>query len=359
MAGKQSSAPIVAIDAMGGAGTESIVAAAGIALKQLKQTRMVLVGDQDRIKKAMLSQGLKECERLKVRHTTETILSEDSPALVLRGKKDSSMRVAIEMVASGEADACVSAGNTGALMSLSRYVLKMLPGINRPAICTAVPNKYGRVHWLDLGANVNSSAEQLLQFAVMGSALCQVVDGVDKPEVGLLNIGSEAIKGNEEVKKAAEYLKDSPLNYIGYVEGNDIYNGKVDVISCDGFVGNIALKTSEGLIALITGLLQENFTKNIFTRIVAFVAFPILRRVTNKIDPSKYNGASLLGLDGIVIKSHGGADAMAFANAIRIAKLEVQKQLPSQIRGLLEAYQNRGLGNLHTDKKNRLPKKNL
>ncbi len=341
MAEKQLAPPTIAIDAMGGdAGTEMLVSGVKMALKQLKKVQLVLVGDEPRIAAALAQHELDQHPRISIRHTTEVVLSDDSPASVLRSKKDSSMRVAIEMVAAGEADACVSAGNTGALMGLARYVLRMLPGIDRPAICTTLPNKHGRIHWLDLGANVDSSAEQLMQFAVMGSALCTVVDGIKAPEVGLLNIGSEAIKGNEQVKKASELLKSSPLNYIGYVEGNDIYNGKVDVIACDGFVGNVALKTSEGLASLISGLLKENFTRNIFTKIAAFIAMPVLKRVTNTIDPGKYNGASLLGLNGIVIKSHGGADDKAFANAIRIAELEVQKQLPSQIRGLLATYQD-------------------
>ncbi|MGY0398720.1 MAG: phosphate acyltransferase PlsX [Ostreibacterium sp.] len=332
--------PTIAIDAMGGdTGAEMVALAAKLALEDLPHVQLILVGNEHQLTEALQEQHLTSHERLRVHHTSETILADDSPASVLRNKKDSSMRVAIEMVGSGEADACVSAGNTGALMGLARYVLKMLPGIDRPAICTTIPNKYGRVHWLDLGANVDSSAEQLLQFAVMGSALCSAVDGTDAPEVGLLNIGSESIKGNEKVKKAAELLNESPLNYIGYVEGNDIYNGKVDVIACDGFVGNIALKTSEGLAHLIRDLLKENFTRNIFTKFVAMLALPILKRVTGKIDPGKYNGASLLGLNGIVIKSHGDADAVAFANAIRIAELEVKKQLPSQIRGSLAAYQ--------------------
>lgn len=340
MAQQHHKASVIAIDAMGGdAGTETLVSAVALALKKSTALQLILVGDQTRIASALSSQKLSKHRNIHVRHASEVILSEDSPASVLRHKKDASMRVAIEMVANGEADACISAGNTGALMGLARYVLKTLPGIDRPAICTTVPNKYGRVHWLDLGANVDSSAEQLMQFAVMGSALCSVVDGIERPEVGLLNIGSEAIKGNEQVKKAAELLKASPLNYIGYVEGNDIYGGKVDVIACDGFAGNVALKTSEGLARLIRDLLKENFSKNWLTKLSALIALPVLKRVTNKIDPGKYNGASLLGLNGIVIKSHGGADAAAFANAIRIAELEVQKQLPSRIRGLLSAYQ--------------------
>lgn len=344
MAEKYNKKPVIAIDAMGGdAGTETLVSAVKLALNDGRSCHLVLVGDETRIQQALVSQRLDNHQRISIQHASEVILSDDSPASVLRHKKDASMRVAIEMVANGQADACVSAGNTGALMGLARYVLKTLPGIDRPAICTTVPNKYGRVHWLDLGANVDSSAEQLLQFAVMGSALCSVVDGIERPEVGLLNIGSEAIKGNEQVKKAAELLKDSPLNYIGFVEGNDIYGRKIDVIACDGFAGNVALKTSEGLARLIRDLLKENFSHSWLTRLSALIALPVLKRVTNKIDPGKYNGASLLGLNGIVIKSHGGADAPAFANAIRIAELEVQKQLPSKIRDLLTTYQKQVL----------------
>ncbi|PID66840.1 MAG: phosphate acyltransferase [Gammaproteobacteria bacterium] len=332
--------PTIAIDAMGGdAGVRMVVAGSKIALEQLRPIRLILIGDERRINKWLTVQKLNDDSRISVRHTSEVILSDDSPASVLRNKKDSSMRIAIEMVASGEADACVSAGNTGALMGLARFILKTLPGIDRPAICTTVPSKGGRVHWLDLGANVNSSAEQLMQFAVMGSALCTVVDGIKSPEVGLLNIGSEAIKGNETVKKASALLKASPLNYVGYVEGDDIYHGSIDVIACDGFVGNIALKTSEGLAHLIRDLLKENFSRNWLSKLSALIALPVLKRVTAKIDPGRYNGASLLGLNGIVIKSHGGADAPAFANAIRIAELEVQKQLPSKIRQLLADYQ--------------------
>ncbi len=340
MTDKLNKTPVIAIDAMGGdAGVEMVVSAVKLALEKFHDTELVLVGDESKIRQALTEQNLISNSRIRLHHASEVILSDDSPASVLRKKKDSSMRVAIEMVKSGEADACVSAGNTGALMGLARFILKTLPGIDRPAICTTVPSKGGRVHWLDLGANVDSSAEQLMQFAVMGSALCTVVDGIDAPEVGLLNIGSEAIKGNEPVKKASELLKNSPLNYIGYVEGNDIYNGSVDVIACDGFVGNVALKTSEGLAKLIGSLLKENFSRNWLTKLSALIALPVLKRVTNTIDPGKYNGASLLGLNGIVIKSHGGADAPAFANAIRIAELEVKKQLPSQIRELLANYQ--------------------
>lgn len=329
----------IAIDAMGGdAGTETIVEAVKIACQRSPDLKVVLVGDEARIKKALASSGLAKNSNISIRPTSEVIEMTDSPSQVLRHKKDASMRVALSMVASGDAGACVSAGNTGALMALARYELKMLPGIDRPAICTAVPNRHGHVHWLDLGANVDSSAEQLAQFALMGSALSSVVDGVKKPRVGLLNIGSEAIKGNEQVKAAANLLSEGKLNYIGFVEGDDIYNGEVDVIACDGFVGNVALKTSEGLAHLIRDLLKQGFTRSIFTKMAAVIALPVLKSITKTIDPSAYNGASLLGLNGIVIKSHGSANAVSYANAIKIAELEIKKQLPSKIRDMLAQY---------------------
>lgn len=330
----------VAIDAMGGdAGTESIVEAVKIAVSRSPDLSVILVGDKNRIEKALNQIGLDKHSNISVHPTSEVIEMTDSPSQVLRNKKDASMRVALNLVAEGEAAACVSAGNTGALMALARYVLKMLPGIDRPAICTAVPNRHGHVHWLDLGANVDSSAEQLAQFALMGSALCSVVDNIKKPRVGLLNIGAEAIKGNDQVKTAANLLQEGNLNYIGFVEGDDIYNGEVDVIACDGFVGNVALKTSEGLAHLIRDLLKQGFQRNLFTKLSALVALPVLKSITKRIDPSAYNGASLLGLNGIVIKSHGGADANAYANAIKIAELEIKKQLPSKIHAMLAQYQ--------------------
>lgn len=329
----------VAIDAMGGdAGTETIVEAVKIACQRSPDLAIILVGDEARIKKALVASGLNKNSNISIRPSSEVIEMTDSPSQVLRNKKDASMRVALNLVAEGSAGACVSAGNTGALMALARYELKMLPGIDRPAICTAVPNRHGHVHWLDLGANVDSSAEQLAQFALMGSALCSVVDGIKKPRVGLLNIGSEAIKGNDQVKSAANLLSEGKLNYIGFVEGDDIYNGEVDVIACDGFVGNIALKTSEGLAHLIRDLLKQGFKRNLFTKLSALVALPVLKSITKTIDPSAYNGASLLGLNGIVIKSHGSADATSYANAIKIAELEIKKQLPSKIRDMLAQY---------------------
>jgi len=256
---------------------------------------------------------------------------DESPSKALRNKKDSSMRVAIDLVKSGEAHACVSAGNTGALMATARFVLKTLPNVDRPAIITAVPSVHGDTHMLDLGANVDCTAEHLLQFAVMGSELVKAVDGVERPRVGLLNIGQEEIKGNEQVKKAHELLAVSGLNYVGYVEGDGIYLDDVDLVVSDGFVGNVALKSSEGVAKLVRHLLAVEFKRNLFTRIAGLLALPVLRGFKRTMDPRRYNGASLLGLRGIVIKSHGGADEVAFENAIRIAEKEIHCDIPKRI----------------------------
>jgi glycerol-3-phosphate acyltransferase PlsX len=256
---------------------------------------------------------------------------DESPAKALRGKKDSSMRVAIDLVKSGEANACVSAGNTGALMATARFVLKTLPNVDRPAIITAVPSLHGTTHMLDLGANVDCSADHLFQFAVMGSELVKAVEGIAAPAVGLLNIGQEEIKGNEQVKQAHELLAASPLNYVGYVEGDDIYLGELDVIVTDGFVGNVALKSSEGVAKMIRHHMKAEFGRSIVHRLAGLIALPVLRALSRKIDPRRYNGASLVGLRGIVVKSHGGADLLAFRNAIGIAKKEVYKDVPNRI----------------------------
>jgi glycerol-3-phosphate acyltransferase PlsX len=234
-------------------------------------------------------------------------------------------------VKQGSADACVSAGNTGALMATARYVLKTLPGIDRPAIATALPSLFGHTHMLDLGANVDVEAEHLYQFAVMGSVLVTAIDGTESPRVGLLNIGSEAIKGNDRVREAAHLLEKSPLNYVGFVEGNDVYCSDVDVVVCDGFVGNVALKTSEGVARMIADNIRAEFKRNWLTKLRALIALPVLTRFRERIDPRRYNGASLLGLQGIVIKSHGGADALAFQNAVRIARKEVEANVPQRI----------------------------
>ncbi len=256
-------------------------------------------------------------ERFQICHASEVVAMDDPPATALRSKRDSSMRVAIDLVRKGEADACVSAGNTGALMAISRFVLKMLEGIDRPAIASQMPNQRGAMTtMLDLGANVDCEPEHLLQFAIMGSALVAALDGREQPSVGLLNIGEEAIKGNDTVKLAAGLLRASSLNFYGNVEGDDIYEGTTDVVVCDGFVGNVALKTSEGLARMLAGYIREEYRRHIFTRLIALLSFPVLRRFRRRLDPRRYNGAVLLGLRGVVIKSHGSADAYAFEFAL-------------------------------------------
>jgi glycerol-3-phosphate acyltransferase PlsX len=323
----------IAIDGMGGdIGPDATVPAAlRVFQKTSGSIRLILVGHQDVLSAKLATFKNVDRSAIVIHHASQTVAMDELPAQALRLKKDSSMRVAINLVRQGEADACVSAGNTGALMASARFVLKTLPGIDRPAICTTIPSLYGHTRVLDLGANVDSKAEHLLQFAVMGSVLTSAVDAIESPRVGLLNIGEEIIKGNEQVKKAASLLSKSTLNYIGFIEGDGIFLEQVDVVICDGFVGNVALKTSEGVAQLIRHYMTKEFKKNLLTRLAGLVALPVLRAFAKKIDPRHYNGASLLGLRGIVIKSHGSADAIAFANAIEIAKLEVEKTVPAQI----------------------------
>jgi phosphate acyltransferase len=319
----------IALDVMGGDhGPRVIVAAAQRFIDNDDSTDLILVGDQPQI---LLCLGGKVSPRMRIRHTTETVGMDESPSKALRGKKDSSMRVAIDLVKHGEAHACVSAGNTGALMATARFVLKTLPSVDRPAIITAVPSVHGHTHMLDLGANVDCTAEHLLQFAVMGSELVKAVDGVPRPKVALLNIGQEEIKGNEQVKEAHELLSGSGLNYIGYVEGDGIYMEDIDVVVSDGFVGNVALKSSEGVARFVRHNLNAEFKRNLLTRLAGLAALPILRAFRRTMDPRRYNGASLLGLRGIVIKSHGGADEMAFENAIHIAGKEILCDIPRRI----------------------------
>ena len=323
---------------MGGdAGPDAIVPAAVACLRP--GLRLILVGQEDALRAQLKKLRADADPALVVRHAPQTVGMDEPPSQALRTKKESSMRVAINLVKQQEADACVSAGNTGALMATARFVLKTLPGIDRPAICTSLPSLRGHVHVLDLGANVDSKAEHLLQFAVMGAALAAAVDNVERPRVGLLNIGEEEIKGNEQVKQAAALLAASDLNYAGFVEGDGVFLDDFDVVVCDGFVGNVALKTGEGVAKLIQHFMRQEFKRNWLTRLSAVVALPALRALGRRIDPRHYNGASLLGLQGIVIKSHGGADAVAFANAIRIAALEVEKALPQRIDSLLAELQ--------------------
>jgi glycerol-3-phosphate acyltransferase PlsX len=322
----------IALDAMGGDhGPAVVVPAALEILGRHEDVSLVLVGDRSELEARCGDSSTRFAGRLRIHHTTQLVAMDESPAAALRGKKDSSMRVAIDLVKKGEADACVSAGNTGALMATARFVLKMLPGIDRPAIISAIPSMRGHTHVLDLGANVDLDAGQLFQLAVMGSTLVRAVENVDRPRVGLLNVGAEEIKGNEEVKKAHTLLSACSLNYIGFVEGDDVNTGDVDVIVCDGFVGNVALKTSEGLARMISHFMREAFSRNLLTRMAALIASPALRSFKRRIDPRRYNGASLVGLQGIVIKSHGGADAFAFAHAIDIARIEVAKAVPETI----------------------------
>ncbi|RUQ38227.1 MAG: phosphate acyltransferase PlsX [Candidatus Competibacteraceae bacterium] len=328
----------IALDGMGGdVGPDVVVPAALQALKATDgAVRLILVGQEDVLSAQLAKLKAKGHPGIVIRHASQLVSMDEPPAQALRVKKDSSMRVAINLVKQGDADACVSAGNTGALMATARFVLKTLPGIDRPAICTTLPTVRGYTRVLDLGANVDSKAEHLLQFAVMGSVLAEV-NGIQRPRVGLLNIGEEDIKGNEQVKEAARLLVASNLHYIGFVEGDGIYLDEVDVVVCDGFVGNIALKSSEGVAKLVRHYMSQEFKRNPLTRLAGLIALPVLRAFGRKIDPRRYNGASLLGLQGTVVKSHGSADALAFANAIQVAILEAAQAVPRRIDAHLSA----------------------
>jgi glycerol-3-phosphate acyltransferase PlsX len=315
----------VAVDCMGGDhGAHVTVPAVLEYLAHDPNSAFILAGRQDVIEAELARQGASAGERLRVRHAAEVIAMDEQPAAALRSKKDSSMRAAVDLVKKGEAEACVSAGNTGALMAISRFVLKTLPGIDRPAIATILPTLKGHTYVLDLGANVDCTAEHLLQFGIMGSELVASVDGKTQPTVGLLNIGQEDIKGNEVVKRAAELLRASGLNFSGNVEGDDIYKGTTDVVVCDGFVGNVALKTSEGLAQMLATYLREEFKRNWLTKAAGLVAWPVIRAFKRRVDHRRYNGATLIGLRGVVIKSHGSADVFAFGFAIERAVEEAR-----------------------------------
>jgi phosphate acyltransferase len=315
----------VAIDCMGGDhGAHVTVPAVLKYLADDPESAFVLVGQQPAIEAELARLGAKPSARLSIRHASEVVEMDDPPATALRSKKDSSMRVAIDLVKNGEAHACVSAGNTGALMAISRFVLKTLPGIDRPAIATTLPTLTGHTCVLDLGANVDCTAEHLLQFGIMGSELVASVESNPRPTVGLLNIGEEAIKGNDVVKEAAELLRASELNFYGNVEGNDIFKGTTDVVVCDGFVGNVALKSSEGVAQMLSTAMREEFKRNWLTRLAALAAWPVLQHFKKRLDHRRYNGATLIGLKGIVIKSHGSADTFAFGFAIRRAVEEAR-----------------------------------
>ncbi|HEU0198781.1 MAG TPA: phosphate acyltransferase PlsX [Nevskiaceae bacterium] len=324
----------LAVDAMSGDGGLSVaVAAAVAALERHADLRIVLVGDARQLRAALQTQRV--ADRIQVRHAGEVVSMDEVPAQALRHKKDSSMRVAINLVKQGEAQACVSAGNTGALMATAKFVLKTLPGVERPAIVSALPTVRGATHVLDLGANSECSPEQLVQFAAMGSALVTALQGIERPQVALLNIGEEVIKGNSVVKHAAALLAGSSLNFVGSVEGDSLFMRPVDVVVCDGFVGNVALKVGEGIAKLIAQFMREEFMRTWGTKLVGLVAHGILKSLAQRIDPRQYNGATLIGLRGIVVKSHGGADEVAFAHAIDVALTEVRQNVPERIAKLV------------------------
>lgn len=327
----------LAIDAMGGDhGPHVTIPAALKALNEDDQLNIVLVGLSDAIESELKAHKASTGPRLRIHHASEVVSMDESPQLALKNKKDSSMRVAINLVKSGEASACVSAGNTGALMATARFVLKTLPGIDRPAIAGVFPSQKGKTYILDLGANADCTPEQLLQFAVMGSMLVSSVEHKANPTIGLLNIGSEDIKGNEVVKQTGELLRNSHLNFYGNVEGNDIFKSTTDVVVCDGFVGNVTLKASEGLAQMMGRFLSQEFKRNWLTKLMGIVAMPVLKAFKKRMDPRLYNGASFLGLRGIVVKSHGGADVVAFLNAIHTAVEESRSGVLKRITEQLE-----------------------
>ena len=322
----------VAIDCMGGDhGARVTVPAAAAFLRTHPQARAILVGKPDVLEGIARPVLAEFGERVRIHAASQVVEMDESPQQALRSKKDSSLRQVMELVKSGEANAAVSAGNTGALLAISRFVLKTLPGIDRPAIATVMPTVKGRVWVLDLGANVDCTPQHLLQFAVMGAMLSATVEHVERPSVGLLNIGEEAIKGNEVVKQASELLRQSGLNFIGNVEGDGVYQGQADVVVCDGFVGNVMLKTTEGLAQMLRAFLREEFSRSLLTRLMALAAMPVLKNFRNRADHRRYNGASMVGLRGVVFKSHGSADAFAFEQAIARAAEAAASSLPERI----------------------------
>ena len=332
---------VISLDAMGGDHGPSVVPPAAVDfLRSDPDTHLILVGLEEEVRKYLGKEA--DNPRIRVHHASQVVGMDEMPSKALRNKKDSSMRVAIDLVKEGVANACVSAGNTGALMATARFVLKTISGVDRPAIMASLPSMEGETWMLDLGANVDCTDEHMLQFAAMGSELVSSLRELDRPRVGLLNVGEEEIKGNEQVKRAHERLTASKLNYIGYVEGDDIYKGGVDVVVCDGFVGNVSLKTAEGVAKMIAYFMKVEFKRNLMTKLAGLIALPVLRSLRRRMDPRRYNGASLLGLRGIVIKSHGGADIFSFENAIHTARKEIVADVPNRIARQLEAHLSDG-----------------
>lgn len=329
----------ISVDAMGGDfGPKITVPASLNFLKSHPDASITLVGNESIIKK-FLKKPIESFDRLSIIHTTQFVTMDESPQSALKNKKSSSMRLAINLVKEGLADAIVSAGNTGALMATGRFVLRMLPGIDRPAIASFLPNQKGTSCMLDLGANADCTSHHLTQFAIMGSILSSVISKKKKPSVGLLNIGSESIKGNEVTKETYELLKKSHLNFYGNVEGNDIFKGTTDVVVCDGFVGNISLKTTEGLAKMFADFLGQEFKKNIGTKFLALFALPVLKAFKKRLDPRRYNGAAFLGINGIVVKSHGSADAFSFEHALMTAYEEANSKMIAKISKQLKIDQ--------------------
>ena len=322
---------VIAVDAMGGDHGPSVTVPASLDfLASHPDAELLLVGREEAINPVLLPLA-PHASRVSVVHASEVVAMDEDVRTAIRTKKNSSMRVAIDLVKEGRADACVSAGNTGALMGTAKFVLKTLPGIDRPAICAVLPTRKGQVYMLDLGANADCTPEHLVQFAIMGATLVREVEGKPNPTVGLLNIGSEEIKGNEVVKAAGELLRRSPINFHGNVEGDDIYKGTTDVVVCDGFVGNVALKTSEGLAKMLGDFLKEEYTRSLLARLAAVVSLPVIKRFRNRVDHRRYNGAALLGLKGLVVKSHGSADRLAFCTALSRAYDEASHGLLDRI----------------------------
>ncbi len=319
----------------GDLGAEVVVRAANATLNKHTALELILVGDEAELRD-LVTRIVGDQPRLSIVHTSEVVEMSESPVDALRKKKDSSMRVAINLVKDGSAEACVSAGNTGALMATAKYVLKMLPGIDRPAIITELPAIGGTLHMLDLGANAQCTAEHLFQFAVMGSIVTTDITGIESPRIALLNIGAEDTKGNGTVKDAAAMLAASSLNYVGFIEGSELFSGKIGVVGDDGFTGNVALKTVEGTVGLASHYLRRAFTRNWLSKLQAIIARPVLKSLAVEMDSRNYNGATLVGLNGIVIKSHGSADSYAFQHAIDTAVVEVKNEVPTQIGKLLQ-----------------------
>ena len=334
----------LAVDCMGGHFGPSVVVPAVLEfLRQDLDCTAILVGREEVLQPFLAQVDIALSGRWSLQHASEVVGMDEPVASALRNKKDSSMRVVANLVKEGRADAAISAGNTGALMAISRFVLKTLPGIDRPAIASTLPNTNGHTYMLDLGANVDCAPEHLLQFGIMGAMLATALEHDERPSVGLLNIGAEDIKGNEVVKRAGELLKGSGLNFIGNVEGDDIYKGTADVVVCDGFVGNVALKTSEGLARMVSTFLRQEFSRNPLTQLAGVIAMPVLKAFKSRLDPRRYNGASLLGLKGVVVKSHGSADVFAFRHALEQAAEAARQRLPEKIAArMAAATQNLG-----------------